>query len=769
MGGVAGHLSHLQENLDFTFGDIKAVLQDVASGEMEAVEKVDGQNIFFTYDVNTGTVKTARNSGDIKRGGMSPEELTAKFAGHPAEGAFIGGFKAIESALQGLSEEELVDIFGEEADTYVNVEIMYPANPNIINYNGNYIVMHGAQYFGDDPDAEPTNTKNSFAKLLNAIESAEKQGDKNDWQVMGPQIVALQNIMDGSAYGDFVAALDTAAPGSSDGMTLGEYVKERLYEGPVGRLPISQHQQDELVKLIMGDEDAPTLRQFKKGMPKDLHKLISQLATKANRYKVISTMLLPIERVISDFAIEVLRGMGSLFVSDHDTEIQRMRKEVESSIAAIQSAQGSDIEVLQSALDKQLAKLGPIENIASTMEGIVFEYPPGSEQLYKLTGAFAMVNQIIGGARRMPKKEDMDEGLLREFIKTFRFLNEDEGHLITQGGLRRLVKECMQSLIVETGARGFAYEALLIAALDICSENITVVPPAGNDTTVSDLGFAVCGVSVAAEVKLSSTDLLGSFKKSAFASLTWDGSAFNGAVNEEHPLADTAILILRALKASKSAISVMRGLDPLKPYKPLPWNLLGGRGSGATFGYSPGDADVRISQGEDIPNDDKYIVYALIRNEEERFPLPELDSRGNRVSSMRIAKKQLTSGAEITISPKAIARLISSKPGPNGAHTSYIIVGDDNESSVSGQIFSLGADPLALGAPPFNGIAAIELRFRGGGGKKGRNYGFDLGTKAAPGKGPTGGLRFNSAQELCGILLGSPLCKKRARRSRKKS
>ena len=78
MGGVAGHLSHLQENLSFTFGDIKSILQDVATGEMEAVEKVDGQNIFFTYNAETGGVHTARNPGDIKGGGMSPQALLGK-------------------------------------------------------------------------------------------------------------------------------------------------------------------------------------------------------------------------------------------------------------------------------------------------------------------------------------------------------------------------------------------------------------------------------------------------------------------------------------------------------------------------------------------------------------------------------------------------------------------------------------------------------------------------------------------------------------------
>jgi hypothetical protein len=61
MGGAAGHLSHIQENLEFTIGDIKNVLKDVAQGNIEAVEKVDGQNIFFTYDLESNSVKTARN------------------------------------------------------------------------------------------------------------------------------------------------------------------------------------------------------------------------------------------------------------------------------------------------------------------------------------------------------------------------------------------------------------------------------------------------------------------------------------------------------------------------------------------------------------------------------------------------------------------------------------------------------------------------------------------------------------------------------------
>ena len=415
MGGAAGHLSHIQENLGFTLGDIKNVLQDVAQGNIEAVEKVDGQNIFFTYDLESDSVKTARNAGDIKRGGMTPEQLMAKFTGHPAEGAFINGFKAINSAVKQLSEKELADIFGPDGSTYVNAEIMYPANRNVINYNGNYIVMHGAKYFGDDPNVSSTTVKDSFAKLLTYIEASEKKQEKKDWKVIGPQIAKLKNIFNGTAYSNFVADLSAATAGAPDSMTLKDYVRQRLFSGPVDKLPLSDQQKEQLVKLILQDDDAPSLRDLKKSVPKNVQKLISQLATKVNRSKVISAMLLPIEKAISDFAIEVLRGMNSFFVGDHEKELQRMRSEVEQSISAIQTAKGQGMDALQDTLEKQLKKLGPLENIASTMEGIVFEYPPGSEQLYKLTGSFAMINQIVGGARRMPKQNN--ENILYSYIK----------------------------------------------------------------------------------------------------------------------------------------------------------------------------------------------------------------------------------------------------------------------------------------------------------------------------------------------------------------
>ena len=97
---------------------------------------------------------------------------------------------------------------------------------------------------------------------------------------------------------------------------------------------------------------------------------------------------------------------------DTDGELSRQRAELARAIEYLEGLAASGDTNVGLMVDKQLEKLVDIEDqINSTMEGIVFEYPPGSGQLKKLTGGFAMMNQLVGGARRkgMPAEEPLDE------------------------------------------------------------------------------------------------------------------------------------------------------------------------------------------------------------------------------------------------------------------------------------------------------------------------------------------------------------------------
>lgn len=402
MGGVAGHLSHMHESMDLTFGEIKNLLRDVASANMDVLEKVDGQNLFFTWNSRMGELRTARNSGDVARGGMTPSEFAAKWKGHPAEDAFTQGFQAISSAVSALSEKERRSIFGPEGNRYVNAEIMYSGNPNMIHYDGNYIVVHNLQEFPGGAVVD----SGEFQKLVSAIEGHEAETSAGLWQVYGPQLVPLKDISSDKHVENLESALD-AISGGRDGMTLGELVSERLRMGSVGDLKMPEERKEKLISRIIGlarGDDVssiPDIKDIKRGLDIDTQKSITELASTSTARKTVGEMTADIAQAISDFAVEVLRGMKSFFVSDHDTEVQRLRKMLEDAISKLQSYRGTDAEKMGELLQRQMEKLGGVENVSQSIEGIVFEYPPGSHQLYKLTGSFAMVNQIVGRAMRL--------------------------------------------------------------------------------------------------------------------------------------------------------------------------------------------------------------------------------------------------------------------------------------------------------------------------------------------------------------------------------
>ena len=419
MGGVAGHLNHIHENLDFTFCEIKSILSTVATADIEVVEKVDGQNVFFTWDAGSGQIRTARNATDIKKGGMTPDEYASKWAAHPNPNvakAFMNGFNAVKRGLLSLSQEQLLEIFGQDGKNYINAEIMYTKNPNMIVYSGDWIVLHNMQKFGEGTE-KTIETSGEFSLLVDAISSAEAEIDSEGWRISGPQRAQLQDLSDGSAFNDFTSSLDSVT-GMSDDSTIGDYVAERLRTGPIGDLPLAVNIQEEIINTILSKEGFKEIKVLKKSIPKDLHKTVSAMATKTNSKKTISRMVGPIEKVISDFAIEVLRGLKSFFVDEHDAEVSRMRSQLEDAISKLENVPSDNAEAAGELLQKQLGKLGPIENIASTMEGVVFEHPPGSKVLYKLTGSFAMMNQIVGRAQRMKEADELqNESLLRNYIR----------------------------------------------------------------------------------------------------------------------------------------------------------------------------------------------------------------------------------------------------------------------------------------------------------------------------------------------------------------
>lgn len=388
-GGASGHLMHLYDNRDLTFGELKDILRSAAEGRLQKVtEKLDGMNLVFTWN---GELKTARSGSDIKNGGMNASALAKKFHGREnVEEAFNTAFRVLNEALTVLPEKTKHLIF-ENGKIWYSIEIIYSKNPNVIVYDHNYVVFHANPIFviQNDGSIEKKDDAKGVEILESYVTKMQAALVQRMWKIRGPALLRLKKLSDKSIINNAISAIEQAqgAGGVDDSGTIGDYLYNIILE-EVADLGLGVEAAKAVTARIVGISGAPGLPQIKKLIPVDRYIEVKQFVDqqKTLMYHAIA----PIERAIHNFAVEVLRGLHSVLITQHDEEIARLRAQVSSAIKAIESS--GDVNAMN-ILNVQMKKLGNVENIAATMEGIVFIY---NGNAYKFTGAFAPANQILG-------------------------------------------------------------------------------------------------------------------------------------------------------------------------------------------------------------------------------------------------------------------------------------------------------------------------------------------------------------------------------------
>ena len=241
MGGVFGHMSHIYDNPGMTFGQIKDIMTKASAGQLENVtEKTDGQNLFVSYKLSDETqrwvpeeaVRSARNKGDIKNGGMTPEQLAAKFAGRGAlEAAFTNAFRAFAKTVDKFSDEEKLKLFGPDTNIYYNAEVMDPANANVINYDTKTFLIHRAGHAEYDKETgKPVDKEKGFSEqqagtLQSVLEKSQDEMSKGDFKVQVNAIRQLQALGDDVALSAALSGMDRvmSSAGVSDNDTIADY------------------------------------------------------------------------------------------------------------------------------------------------------------------------------------------------------------------------------------------------------------------------------------------------------------------------------------------------------------------------------------------------------------------------------------------------------------------------------------------------------------------------------------------------------------------
>ncbi len=200
----------------------------------------------------------------------------------------------------------------------------------------------------------------------------------------------------------------------SDNSTIDEFMMARIYillnsilrKGGYEKLePLVKMS---IAKNLLGVGGISAL-DLKKKMSKEEYAFIKENILNSNSKKQIYvTAIQPLESIVSDFAADMLRDMKSAYILDNKKEVQRLKKEVQMAIDAIEK---SGNEEAMDILKRQMTKLKSADRVSATAEGFVFDYDGVT---YKFTGNFAPINQILGlfkyGRGSVPAlKKEIDE------------------------------------------------------------------------------------------------------------------------------------------------------------------------------------------------------------------------------------------------------------------------------------------------------------------------------------------------------------------------
>ena len=416
-GGLAGHMMHPYEALDMTPRQIKDRIKKYSTSQ-KIIEKVDGQNLFFTVEED-GTLMFARNKED-----MTHDDLVEKFTNHPAEVPFVSGGNAIKrgvdqwlSSAGAFGPQEILEIFHPdgEARSFINFEIMHKDHPNQLEYGENFIVFHSIVDFIDGREAVYSSNN---SQRLNKLIKLMKPGVESSGYTLASNRTVDLNSLTNVQISDYINRINRVMQmlDITDNEYLGDGVEKQIKkEIDAEGITISDDAIKMLYDFALYGEDrlgnSIKSKDFTRLIaPEDVTKLRSIGLTNANKAAAkVRSILSPFKDVFVDLGIDLLDGVASSYMSmDIDlANIDKLRDKLQTAIDDLrmymlnipEEEWDTTVKRLKPHYDK-VERTGVFDTVSTSVEGGVYDH---EGDLLKVTGGFAPLNQILGAAYRDKK------------------------------------------------------------------------------------------------------------------------------------------------------------------------------------------------------------------------------------------------------------------------------------------------------------------------------------------------------------------------------
>lgn len=414
-GGAAGHMAHPYDDHGLTFNDMKEIVARALEGRLdieEAVtEKTDGQNIQVTW--KNGQPGFARNKGTVINP-MTPDQLVADFERKYQEHVQKNGAEAAEgykrvveayracaedltNALNKLNPQQLQQIF-KDGRVFANMEIIFPATKNVISYDKAHLQFHNLVEY--DETGNTIETDFTGGKMLQGVIRDANADMQKTFSFIPPQQIKFGRVADfedqQAAFFNEIDQLKTrynlkdtdrvteyhkawwADVIRNKAQQLGYEIPDDILNALIFRWGFFDKSANiaNLKKQITSPEFITWMTEFDKKEFKQYYKQNME----------------PFESIFLRLGAVVLRNAENFLAANPSKAVQELKQEIAELIKELQTTNNIEtIKKLEHEL-RRIERLGGFEAIVPS-EGVVFVYGGNT---YKLTGAFAPVNQILG-------------------------------------------------------------------------------------------------------------------------------------------------------------------------------------------------------------------------------------------------------------------------------------------------------------------------------------------------------------------------------------
>ena len=398
-GGAAGHMAHPWDDHGLTFNDMKEIVSRALEGRLDieaaVTEKTDGQNIQVTW--KNGQIGFARNKGTVINP-MSVQEIQDKFGGRgPISDAFGNAAEDLAEAFSRIPQDTLNQIF-KNGRVFANMEIIYPATRNVIAYEVAVLQFHNLMEYDEQGNVVETDLTGG-GTLQGIIQDANAHLQKT-FSFIPPQKIKIGRI---SNFEDQQAAFfneidqlrnrynlkDTDQVTEYHRAWWRDVIKAQAtklgYDIPENILNVliyrwgffdKSESMTSLKKQITNPEFLNWVQEFDKKEFKQYYKQNME----------------PFETIFLRLGAVALKNAENFLAANPSKTVQQIKQEMAELTKELQNNPNpATISKLELEL-KRIDKLGGFDAIVPS-EGVVFTYRGNT---YKLTGAFAPVNQILG-------------------------------------------------------------------------------------------------------------------------------------------------------------------------------------------------------------------------------------------------------------------------------------------------------------------------------------------------------------------------------------